>query len=499
MDDRQGEDANAAVEARPGGGNLRTIAVLGAFQVGVMLANLVRVKVVALESGPAGLGLITVIEQIVLLAALACTLSLPFAAVKFLSFAHSQSQRSFVRAYLAFRRALGGLSLLGFGAALLIALAAPGILGADVQANREVLLVAIVGIPLLNLLALLIRALAASGRSQAAAGMTLAQWSGLAVGAGTGVILDGLRGYFAGGAIGMLGVLLAATVYVRRSERTSEHGGSLRTIPELQRHPGILRFAIVHSVIMLTTPLAYLGARYVVLADAGLEQVGLLAAAFGISQALTMLLWPANALFLTPALNRAEPASVKLERTLQFRRSMLFAIGGAMLPLLLFPRTMLEILFAAEFTPVASYVYLFVLAEALGLLSGIHQALLIGLDDFGVNVTYIVAGQVLLTALVLVLVPATGIAGVGVALIAGHALVLALTTWRLSRRHRMAMLDGLRPFVPVAIAIAAVGAAVPSVHGGDLALFAAKLALLAVFLVLGIGLYRSTSPARHRT
>ena len=474
---------------------MRAIVILGAFQAGVMLANVVRVKIVAVELGPAGLGLLTLIEQIVVLAALACTLSLPFAAVKFLSFAHSQGRLSFVRAYVAFRRALTVLSVLGFGAALLIAAASPGIFGPELVANRQVLLVALVGIPLLNLLTLLVRALAASGRSRAAAGVTLAQAVALAVGAGTGVVLQGSLGYFVGGAAGMLAVLLAATLYLRGRERTSDYGGHLHTLSELRGHPGILRFALVHSVIMLTTPFAFLVARYAVLADAGLQQVGLLAAAFGISQSMTMLLTPANALFLTPALNRGDVPSGKLERALHFRRSMLLAIGAALIPLLLFPHVAVNLLFAPEFAPVAAYVYIFLLGEALGLLSGVHQALLIGLDDFSVNVAYIVAGQVLLVGLVIVLVPAIGIPGVGIALIADNALVLGLTTWRLRRRHAMAMLRGLLPFVPVAAGLAAVGALVPSLPGDALVLVA-KSAVLVAFVVMGIVLARVTAAAR---
>lgn len=492
-----GNTEGGALHARRPGGDLRAIAVLGAFQVGVAVANLARVKVVALESGPAGLGLVTLIEQIVLLAALAFTLSLPFAAVKFLSFAHSQSRRSFVRAYIGFRRALTGLSLVGLGVALLIAFVMPAAFGAEVAANREVLIVACSGIPLLNLLTLLVRALAASGRSRAAGAVTLAQAAGLAVGAGAGVIVGGLNGYFVGAAAGLLGALLAGTAYLRRAERTGEHGTRVQTFPELGLHPGILRFALVHSVIMLSTPAAFLFARYAVLGEAGLEEVGLLAAAFSVSAALTMLFTPGIALFLTPALNRGDPPLVKLKRTLGFRRSMLFAIGAAMLPLMLFPRTAVVILFSAAFTPVAAFIYLFVIGEALGLLSGIHQALLVGLDDFGINVTYVVAGQVLLTVLVVLLVPAIGIAGVGIALVADHALVLALTTWRLWRRHRMAMLEGLAPVVPMAIAIAAVGATVPSLPGGGL-VFLAKITVLAVFLVLGVVLYRAKSAgAQH--
>lgn len=483
----------------PGGSDLRAITVLALFQLGVALANLVRVKVVAIETGPAGLGLVTLIEQIVLFAALAFTLSLPFAAVKFLSFAHSQSRRSFVRAYIGFRRALGGLSLAGFAVALVVGLTFSTALGADVGANREVLLIGVAGIPLLNLLTLLIRAIAASGRSRAAAAVTLAQAMALMVGAGIGVVVGGLNGYFVGSAVGLLVALLGGTVYLRYAEHTGDHGDRIRTIPELRLYPGVLRFALVHSVIMLSTPAAFLFARYAVLRRADLEAVGLLAAAFSISAALTMLLTPGIALFLTPALNRGDSPPLKLERTLQFRRSMMFAIGAAMLPLLLFPRLAVEVLFSSAFMPVAASLYLFLIGEALGLLSGVHQALLIGLDDFGVNVTYIVAGQLLLTALVIVLVPSMGIAGVGVALVADHALVLVLTTWRLWRRHRMSMTHGLRPFLPVSIALMVVGAGVPSLRGNDLVIVAAKIAVLAAFVALGVVLAKTTSVAEPRT
>lgn len=497
MSDLDAKDGT--VRGVPVSGDLRAITTLGAIHAAVMVANLVRVKIVALETGPSGLGLVTVVEQIVLVAALVCTLSLPFAAIKFLSLAHSKSHRSFVRAYLAFRRVLAVLSLAGFTAALVVAFAAPGIFGADVGANEEVLIVAVTAIPLLNLLALLTRALAATGRSTAAAGMTLAQWSGLAVGAGTGVVLGGLRGYFVGGVIAMLAVLLGGTQYLRRSQRTGQHKERIQTGSELRLYPGILRFALVHSIIMLTTPAAFLVARYAVLTDGGLGQVGLLAAAFGLSQAITMLLAPAISLIMTPAVNRSDTPRVKLERTLRFRRSLLFAVCGTSVPLLLFPQPLLELLFAAEFTAVDSYLYLFVLGEAIGLVSGVHQALLIGLDDFATNVAFIVAGQVLLTGLVIVLVPTVGIAGVGIALIADHALVLALTTWRLWRRHGMMMLDGLRGFALAAVGVVAVGAVVPALPEGEPAVLTAKIATLAALMAVGGVLYRAKSRTQPRS
>lgn len=475
---------------------LRAIGVLGAFQAGVMLANLIRVKLVAVEVGPTGVGLQTLIDQIVVFVSLGFTFSMPFAAVKYLSYAHDEEGRAFARAFAAFRRVLTVMSLVGLAAAGTLALVAPDLFGGEVADNADLLLIALAAIPVVNLMALVTQAIAASGRATTAAALTLAHWTMVAVLAGGGLLLDGLRGYFigVGAATGL--VLVAGGAYLRRAERTQDRGGRVRTLAELRRHPGVLRFALVQSVLTLTTPLAYLVARYAVLGDGGLEDAGLLAASLGIAQALTSLLNPANALLLTPALNLADPPEVKLGHMLEYRRAALAMLAVGMLPALLFPEVVLRVLFDAEFVPASDYVYLFVLSEAFVVVSAIHQALLIGLDDFAVNVTYVLVGQLVMVVLIVVLVPGMGVAGVGVAMIGYHALVLALTTRRLWRRHRMATRRGLGGRTLGLVAgLAAIGAIVPTLPSDDPLLIVVRAVLLALLAAAGSVLaYRATAP-----
>jgi O-antigen/teichoic acid export membrane protein len=167
-----------------------------------------------------------------------------------------------------------------------------------------------------------------------------------------------------------------------------------------------------------------------------------------------------------------------------------------MLPALFFPELMLRVLFDSEFVAAAAFVYLFVLSEAFVVVSSIHQALLIGLDDFGVNVVYVLAGQLVMCVLIVALVPSLGVAAVGVAMIVDHALVLALTTRRLRRRHGMDALRGLSGKVLlVGGALAAVGAIVPSLPSDDPAIVVARAALLAICLGVGSVLaYRAAAP-----
>lgn len=475
---------------------LRAMGVLGALQVGVMVANLIRVKLVAVEVGPAGVGLQTLVDQIVVLVAIGCTFSMPFAAVRFLSYAHDEEGRAFARAFTAFRRVLTVLSLLGLLIATAVVLTVPGVFGEEISNHVDLLLIGLAAIPVVNLLTLVTQAIAASGRATASAAVTLAHWTLVAILAGGGLLVDGLRGYFIGVAVGTGLVLLAGGAYLRRVERIQDRGGPIRTLAELRRRPGVIRFALVQSVLTLTTPVAYLVARYAVLGDGGLRDAGLLAAALAIAQALTALLAPANALFLTPALNRADPPEIKLGHMLEYRRAALGMIAVGMLPALLLPEILLRLLFDAEFVPASSYVYVFVLAEAFVVVSAIHQALLVGLDDFGVNVVYVLAGQLLMGVLIVVLVPLTGVAGVGVAMIANHALVLALTTRRLGRRHRMQAGRDLGGGVPVAAAaLAAIGAIVAWLPSDDPALLAVRATLLVTLVAAGSALaYRAAVP-----
>jgi O-antigen/teichoic acid export membrane protein len=143
---------------------------------------------------------------------------------------------------------------------------------------------------------------------------------------------------------------------------------------------------------------------------------------------------------------------------------------------MLFPETLLSLLFSPRFSDASSYLFVFVLAHCVLPLSSVNQALLVGLNDFRRTVVIVLVGQIALVALALLLVPLTGVAGVGIALLVDYMLVLGLTTLRLGRHHGMAMFRRLGRLVPVALAaLAALGALASALPEADPATVAAKV------------------------
>jgi O-antigen/teichoic acid export membrane protein len=466
---------------------IRAIGVLGGLQIGTILAQLARTKALALEVGPDGVGIQSIVEQLMILVAAVSTMSLPFASVKFLSFAHSEGERGFVRTYVALRRLLLLCSAVGTAVGVTLALAWPGLFGEEVSRHSTVLVIALLGVPAFNLITLLSSALAAAQRPRAAGALTLAQWAGVAVASGIGVIVADLDGFFLGTTIALVTVTAGGVLYLRRAEGGVELNRRVRVREELRRHPSLLRFAAVQSILIYTTPIAYLTARYIVLGDGGLVEAGLLAAAMAIAQGLSNILRPANAYILTPAMNRNDPVGQKLAQALRFRDTIIVLVCVGALPLILFPETLLSLLFSPRFTEAASYLFLFVLAQCVLMLANVNQALLVGLDDFRSTVLIVLVGQLALVVLALLLVGPMGVAGVGVALLVDASLVLLLTTWRLAARHRMVMFRQLGAFATLALSMLPVlGILAAALPEADAATIAAKLLVAALFAVSGL-------------
>jgi hypothetical protein len=97
------------------------------------------------------------------------------------------------------------------------------------------------------------------------------------------------------------------------------------------------------------------------------------------------------------------------------------------------------------------------MAEAVLLVAGVYQALLIGFDDIAGFLVSTVAGQLLTIALAhWLVVPLSGM-GVGIAFLAGNAVILIATATRLLQRH--GAVRAFAPLAPLLIALAATGAA----------------------------------------
>ena len=143
---------------------IHTIATVGLIQVLSMAFTLLRSKVVALTLGTTGVGAIGLIDQVATLIAQISTFSLPVAAVKFLSAAHSESRDAFARLYSAFLRVLLVLSLIGTAIGVALLLGRPEVLGRELTPYSSLAILALLALPATNVSTLVTNTLAAARR-----------------------------------------------------------------------------------------------------------------------------------------------------------------------------------------------------------------------------------------------------------------------------------------------------------------------------------------------
>jgi O-antigen/teichoic acid export membrane protein len=415
---------------------VQTIASLGAIQVVAMCFQLVRAKVAAVTLGPDGVGVISLIDQVAGLVAQLCTFSLPFAAMKFLSAAHSEGQHAFAKLYVAFLRLLLAVSLAGAACGSAVLIWWPSVLGDELVGYAEIAVLALLAVPAMNLIALLTNTMAAAQRVHAAAAYGAYSAAAIAVLCTLGVLLDGLRGYYVGALITPAAVVLAGVWYLYSREKLSIFGHHISLWREIRQRPDVISFATSLYLISFAMPVVYLIARYAVLYSHGLEATGLLQSAMALSLALTMVMRQANMLYLTPAMNRVANAEDKFRAAAEYMRAFSLVIAMAAVPLVLFPDWWLPLLYSSRFLAAAPYVYLFVLAQTLELLAGVVLALLIGLGHIATQLWVTLSGLAGLALIACALAPRYGIAGVGLAILFDGLAVFVLAAWRLWMLHR---------------------------------------------------------------
>jgi O-antigen/teichoic acid export membrane protein len=209
-------------------------------------------------------------------------------------------------------------------------------------------------------------------------------------------------------------------------------------------------------VLALTSPLAYLFARSMLLSTHGAVEAGLVAAAYGIGVSIRLVLNQANGLYLTPLVNRNTPKAERIGAVAEYLRILVVLVVLSTLVCVLFPEQWIALLYSTKFIGAVSLVSVFVLAEAVLLAAGVYQALLIGFDDITGFLVCTVAGQLLTIALARWLVVSDGGMGVGIAFLAGNSVILVGTACRLLYRHDARRVFG--PLLPLVIALGAAGA-----------------------------------------
>ncbi len=415
-------------------GALLSIAIL---QVLTILVGLLRAKGLAVLLGPADFGVVSTIDQVVMTAAQLGALGLPFTGLKYMSHARSMGQQAFITTSASFAQLLTVVAL----GTTLIASAVfawfPGIVGSDLVPYRGSLHAALLGIPAITLNILFVNTLAAAERPAHAARLNLLVALNVAAAAVIGSWIGGISGLYAAVVVaGVLGIV-ASAFYLRQSVRLRFSIGLQGLLRNLRTHPDIISSSGSVYLALGVYALSMLAIRAVVLTQLGATEAGLLQASLSIALTVGAILTPMNNLYLGPLVNQAIPRTQKVQAANRFASEMLvFLLLGA-LPVVLFPRTLLGMLFTTAFAPAAQTIALFVLWQCIYQIGYIYQQLLIGLDEMFYMAMATVLGYGGAALLSVVLVPRFGLAGVAWSLALGMLAYGSAAALRLGIRHRI--------------------------------------------------------------
>lgn len=466
---------------------IRALVGIGALQFVSMLLLMMRTKILAVTVGVQGVGTIANIDALAALIAQTLSLSLPFAALRFLPAALRDSPLETDLLYRRMRLVLMALLLPATVVCLVLAVVVPRVFGEALVPFQRTMLLGLAGLPVIGLMPFLTNAYAGAVGHMQSMRLTVAHAGVMvvaAVGAGAGLGVDGFYAIYA--VLGALLVLVAAsrltTPGIRREDRHPLH---LRKALRLPR--AIWRFGVWLLPLSFLAPYAGWFVKYDTLKLYGVDAAGILQGAIGISLSVRALLGAAHPVFLTPNVNRQEDPRSRMQWADEFQRAtgMLFAL--ALPPLLLFSDVALRILYAPSFLSGSAFVALFVAAEVLTMLSGTYQALIIAGDSMAFHVAQNLTAQLLLAGTAFVALPRIGLAGAGLASLAAPVFLFASTLLFLRRRHGLLPSGAAVRAALLAMAILAVAGAVGSAYPGfSIGVLSAKAALCAAIWLVSL-------------
>lgn len=413
----------------------KAILTIGGIQIVAVAVQFIRSKVTAVLLGPAGVGVVSTIDQIVQFAAFAIALSIPLASVKFLSKAHSEGHQEFEKCYAGFFQLLFNLALAGTLIVGGLVFLYPQLLGAEIEKYQWYLLIAIFTLPTLVLGGFFTNVLAAAQKYRVSAALAVITNSVTTIAVVGGIFTAGIFGLFIGSSLASVVVTLGIIIYLWKKLDLSFFADGIKSLKELWNSPNIISFTAMLYFASVSYSLSLLVARYAILTNFGETETGLLQGALVLSVTIGMVLNPANGLYLTPILNRNIEKTEKIQHAIEFQRKMILILILITLPVVMFPQLMLTILFSTKFTSVGSLVFLFIFAQVITQLSGVHQSLLVGTDDLKIYTVIVTGGQIGFAVLGWFLAPNFGILGIALAAIISTIVIFFLTFLRLKLKH----------------------------------------------------------------
>jgi len=415
---------------------LNVLVTIGAVQVLAMGVLLARTKLLAVLLGPELVGVLAVVDKLVAVFVQAASLSLPFAAIRFLPSFWEAGRAEFIRRLRAMSSTLVALSVVATVACVALTALLPGLWGSELEPHQFVLVLAFLTMPVQALVPFIQNGLAATFTPHRSMLFYAAHAVVFTVTAGIGAAWAGLSGIY--GLYAVAGTVLVATALKRlNTPEGAVSAGPLGGAFRLPRE--IWRFGLALVALTFLAPYAALYVHYRVLSQLGAEAAGWMQAAMGLSLAVRAVLGAAHPIFLTPNVNRGGTPAERMAWAVAYQETLCLLIGLLLPPLLLFPDLAVQVLYSAEFLPGARIVFLFVLMEIVGLLAGTYQAIVLALDRIAFHVAQNVAAQLLMIAVGWATIPRLGIAGAALAALSSAVFLYAATTIFLARRV------GLRP------------------------------------------------------
>jgi PST family polysaccharide transporter len=411
---------------------LKALLAIGGLQLVTMLILLVRTKVLALLLGPDAVGVLAVIDKLVAVLVQTTSLSLPFAAIRFLPALWHGDRAGFYRMLRAMTAVLAATALATLAVGLIISALRPELWGSQFARYRSVVLLAMLTIPAAAFIPFVQNAIAGALQPRNSMLFAVAHAGIQCVTGLIGGVLRSLGALYASYAAAAAALAGGALWGLLRKTRTSAPTRG-RWIRELLPPPAVWRFSAFLAGLAFLAPYAALYAHYLVLSRYGAATAGWMQAAIGIGLAVRAVLGSAHQVFLTPQINRGRSPAEQMQWTSQFQSTWCLLAGIVVPPLLLAPNLFVQLLYARTFTPGAQFVYLFVLTEVLTLLAGSLQAIVIASDRLVFHVSQNMAAQLLSIFGAWLLVPRFGIGGAALAALAAQVLLYLCSSIFLSR------------------------------------------------------------------
>lgn len=414
---------------------LKIITTLGVIQILAVFFNVLRSKLLAVLLGPEGIGAISVVDQTAALVLQISAVSIPFASVRFLSRAHSQGSDEFRHTYSGLLSALLAFTSIGALMGLAVVFFKPSLLGAELSAYRNMLIPALLSVPAMALHYFMAQVLAAAQQARLSGVFLLVIAIAQSLAALIGTQFGGALGYYWAILASNYLLVIAVVLFLKRKFSLSIFDRESDLRREIRRNPDIVSYTLIMFSISYTLPLSNIIARLAVLRHAGEAETGLMQAAIALAASLTLVLNPANGMYLTPMMNRAGDAGQKISTALEFQRKLLLVMPVIAVPMVLFARFLIFLFYSPSFVEVSQFFYLFVIAQFFSLLAGVGQAVLIGVSDLIAYVIMVGLGQLSLGVVAWELAPVWGIYGVAAGYIVSNLAILVLCNIRLTARY----------------------------------------------------------------